>query len=131
MWTILAGATDNFGFPRPEDRRLRRRLRDSPGRLRRRARPQRTVQARPQRTDRPHHHDTPSNSAIIALNRPRARARLPSVLRSGDRRLQRRLRDSPGRLRRRARPQRTGGRDLSDRAALTSTTRRRTPPSTP
>ena len=32
------------------DRRLRRRLRDSPGRLRRRARPQRTGSARPQRT---------------------------------------------------------------------------------
>jgi len=40
--------------------------------------------------------------------------RLLFVLGLGDRRLRRRLRDSPGRLRRRARPQRAGRRRLRD-----------------
>ncbi|CAL8971845.1 hypothetical protein TESS_TESS_00325 [Tessaracoccus sp. O5.2] len=89
----------------------------------------------PRRAPPLHQHDTPSNSALEALCRRQVRERLLFVLGLGidaygvgfetrpgaphrarpqraglgDRRLRRRLRDSPGRLRRRARPQRTRG----------------------
>ncbi|VEP39085.1 hypothetical protein TLA_TLA_00512 [Tessaracoccus lapidicaptus] len=142
-WTGLGSEWGCYSCWGRVDRRLRRRLRDSPGRLRRRARPQRTSgrdlgeRVNPQ-------HDTPSNSTLSALDRRRVRVGLLFVLGSGGSTPS----ASASRLARTAPPSgatSANGKASASRLARTappsgatsanestpSTTRRRTPPSRP